>query len=512
MKSVCVSEKSEGVVCQMNRATAPFLEMKNITKQFPGVLALNNVNLQVYPGQVLALVGENGAGKSTLMKVISGVHKMDAGEITLEGKSVTITSPLHSRQLGISIIFQELSVLNNMNIAENIFVGREKKKNGFVDKKAQHEEAKALLARVGLDIDTRTKTGLLSTAQKQMVEVAKALSFNSKLIIMDEPTSSLTDNETAKLMTIIRNLRDEGVAIVFISHRMNEIFEISDEIAVMRDGEMVGRMITSEVDEQQVIAAMVGRDVNDIFHKEEAPIGDIMLEVKNLSTKNFLKDISFNVRAGEIVGFAGLVGAGRSEVMRAVFGIDPRTSGEIYVGGEKKEIGSTVDALRAGMGFVPEDRKEQGLILKQTIRANASLAALSSVANGWFIDKGKEKNLSDEYVSKLKVKTPSIEQLIMNLSGGNQQKVVIAKWMATNPKVLILDEPTRGIDVGAKKEIHTLMSELAKQGVAIIMISSELPEVLGMADRIYVMHDGRIKGEIDRENASQEAIMKLAIS
>jgi len=271
-------------------------------------------------------------------------------------------------------------------------------------------------------------------------------------------------------------------------------------------------MITSEVDEQQVIAAMVGRDVNDIFHKEEAPIGDIMLEVKNLSTKNFLKNVSFNVRAGEIVGFAGLVGAGRSEVMRAVFGIDPRTSGEIFVGGIRKDIKSTVDALAAGMGFVPEDRKEQGLILKQTIRANASLAALSSVANGWFIDKHKEKKLSDEYVSKLKVKTPSIEQLIMNLSGGNQQKVVIAKWMATNPKVLILDEPTRGIDVGAKKEIHTLMSELAKQGVAIIMISSELPEVLGMADRIYVMHDGRIKGEIDRENASQEAIMKLAIS
>jgi len=257
---------------------------------------------------------------------------------------------------------------------------------------------------------------------------------------------------------------------------------------------------------------MVGRDVNDIFHKEEAPIGDVVLEVKNLSTKDFLKDISFNVRAGEIVGFAGLVGAGRSEIMRALFAVDRRESGDIFVNGKQVEIKSTVDALNAGLGFVPEDRKEQGLILKQTIRANASLAALNSVANGWFIDKKREKKLSDEYVSKLKVKTPSIEQLIMNLSGGNQQKVVIAKWMATHPKVLILDEPTRGIDVGAKKEIHTLMSELAKQGVAIIMISSELPEVLGMADRIYVMHDGRIKGEIDRAEASQESIMKLAIS
>jgi len=496
----------------MSAATAPFLEMKGITKQFPGVLALNKVDLSVYPGKVLALVGENGAGKSTLMKVLSGVHKRDAGEILIDGKSVEIASPLASRQMGISIIYQELSVLNNMNVAENIFVGREKKKNGFVDKKAQHDAARALLDRVGLSIDTHTMTRRLSTAQKQMVEVAKALSFNSKLIIMDEPTSSLTDKETAMLMDIIRKLRDEGVAIVFISHRMNEIFEISDEIAVMRDGEMVQHMITGEVNEQQVIAAMVGRDVNDIFHKEEAPIGDVVLEVKNLSTKDFLKDISFNVRAGEIVGFAGLVGAGRSEVMRALFAVDRRESGEIFVNGKPVEINSTVDALNAGLGFVPEDRKEQGLILKQTIRANASLAALNSVANGWFIDKKKEKNLSDEYVSKLKVKTPSIEQLIMNLSGGNQQKVVIAKWMATHPKVLILDEPTRGIDVGAKKEIHTLMSELAKQGVAIIMISSELPEVLGMADRIYVMHDGRIKGEIDRAEASQESIMKLAIS
>lgn len=496
----------------MSAAKTPFLEMRGITKQFPGVLALNKVNLSVYPGKVLALVGENGAGKSTLMKVLSGVYKRDAGEIFIEGQQVEIASPLASRQMGISIIHQELSVLNNMDIAENIFVGREKKKNGFVDKKKQHEEAQLLLQRVGLTIDTHTITRQLSTAQKQMVEVAKALSFNSKLIIMDEPTSSLTDKETAMLMDIIRKLRSEGVAIVFISHRMNEIFEISDEIAVMRDGEMVQHMITAEVDEQQVIAAMVGRDVNDIFHKETAPIGDVVLEVKDLNTRGFLKNISFKVRAGEIVGFAGLVGAGRSEVMRALFAVDPRESGEIFIDGKKVEIKSTVDALKAGMGFVPEDRKEQGLILKQTIRMNTSLAALDSVANGWFIDRKHERTLSDEYVSKLKVKTPSIEQRIMNLSGGNQQKVVIAKWMATHPKVLILDEPTRGIDVGAKKEIHTLMSELAKQGVAIIMISSELPEVLGMADRIYVMHDGCIRGEVDRTQASQESIMKLAIS
>ena len=496
----------------MSGATAPFLEMRGITKQFPGVLALDKVSLSIYPGKVLALVGENGAGKSTLMKVLSGVHKMDAGEILLNGKPVTIGNPLASRQMGISIIYQELSVLNNMDIAENIFVGRERKKNGMVDKKAQHEEARRLLARVGLSIDTHTRVGKLSTAQKQMVEVAKALSFDAKLIIMDEPTSSLTEKETAMLLDIIHKLRDEGVAIVFISHRMNEIFEIADEIAVMRDGQMVKQLSAEGTQEKDVIAAMVGRDVQDLFVKAEAPIGDVALEVVGLSTKSLLKDISFKVHAGEIVGFAGLVGAGRSEVMRAVFGIDPRETGEIRVHGKPVRIESTVDALRAGLGFVPEDRKEQGLILKMCVRHNTSIAALSSVAKGWFIDRGAENALSDEYVAKLRVKTPSNEQKVMNLSGGNQQKVVIAKWMATHPAVLILDEPTRGIDVGAKKEIHALMSELARQGVAIIMISSELPEILGMSDRIYVMHDGRIRGELARENASQEAIMKLAIS
>ena len=496
----------------MAQLKPPLLQMKGITKQFPGVLALDKVSLDVYPGEVLALVGENGAGKSTLMKILSGVYKKDAGEILIDGKSVEIDGPLQSRQLGISIIYQELSVLNNMDIAENIFVGRERKKNGLVDKKRQHAEAKALLDRVGLSMDTHTRTGKLSTAQKQMVEVAKALSYNARMIIMDEPTSSLTDKETDMLLGIIRTLRDSGVAVVFISHRMNEIFEIADRIAVMRDGQMVQAVDASEATEQSIIAAMVGRDVHNLFAKEEAPIGDIALEVRNLSTKDFLKDISFNVRAGEIVGFAGLVGAGRSEVMRAVFGIDPRVSGDIFINGKPVEIHTTVDALKAGMGFVPEDRKEQGLILKMSVLHNTSIAALPSVANGWFLDKKRERALASEYVEKLRVKTPSNEQKVMNLSGGNQQKVVIAKWMATHPSVLILDEPTRGIDVGAKKEIHLLMSELVRQGVAIIMISSELPEILGMSDRIYVMHDGRIKGEIARSEATQESIMKMAIS
>ncbi len=496
----------------MARSQTPLLEMKGITKRFPGVLALDSVSLTVYPGEVLALVGENGAGKSTLMKILSGVYKKDAGEILLEGSAIDIEGPLHARQLGISIIYQELNVLNNMNIAENIFMGREKKKNGFVDKRLQHEEARRLLDRVGLGVDTRTKTGRLSTAQKQMVEVAKALSTHARMIIMDEPTSSLTDKETEMLFGIIRKLRDDGVAIVFISHRMNEIFEIADRIAVMRDGQMIQTVDAAQATEQSIIAAMVGRDVQNLFVKEPAPIGEVALEIKNLSTKGFLKDISFKVHAGEIVGFAGLVGAGRSEVMRAVFGIDPRESGEIFVRGKRVDIRSTVDALHAGIGFVPEDRKEQGLILKMSVQHNTSIAALPSVARGWFLDKKQERALTGEYIGKLRVKTPSQEQRVMNLSGGNQQKVVIAKWMATHPTVLILDEPTRGIDVGAKKEIHLLMSELVGQGVAIIMISSELPEILGMSDRIYVMHDGRIKGEIARSEATQESVMKMAIS
>lgn len=496
----------------MSEARTPFLQMKGITKRFPGVLALDEVDLDIYPGEVLALVGENGAGKSTLMKVLSGVYKADAGSVLIQGKPVEINGPLDSRALGISIIFQELSVLNNMDIAENIFVGREKARRGFVDKKAQHREAALLLERVGLNIDTNMKTHRLSTAQKQMVEVAKALSLNSRLIIMDEPTSSLTDAETIKLFEIIQKLKDEGVAVVFISHRMNEIFKVSDQIAVMRDGAMVDLMVTKEVDEQQVIGAMVGREVTDIFVKETAPIGEVALEVHNLSTKGFLKDISFHVRAGEIVGFAGLVGAGRSEVMRALLGIDPRESGEIFIHGKPVTVENPIDALKAGLGFVPEDRKEQGLILKMSVKANTSIAALDSVADGWFINRERETALTEEYIDKLQVKTPSHEQKVMNLSGGNQQKVVIAKWLATHPTVLILDEPTRGIDVGAKKEIHALMSEMAVSGVAIVMISSELPEILGMSDRIYVMHEGRLKGELDRAEASQELIMQMAVS
>lgn len=495
-----------------------FLEMKGIVKTFPGVLSLNNVDFTVRSGKTIALVGENGAGKSTLMKILSGVHKMDKGEIFISGKKADITNTLDSLALGISIIYQELNLLPNMNIAENIYIGREPKKYGLADKAAMHKGSKALLEEVGLNVDTRMLVGNLSTAQKQMVEVAKALSFNIKLIVMDEPTSSLTEKETGTLFEIIKKLKEKNVAVIFISHRMNEIFEISDEIAVMRDGEMVGHLQKEKCSEDEVINLMVGRTITDIFAKDKAEIGEEVLRVENICTEGLLKDISFTLKKGEILGFAGLIGSGRSEVMRAIFGIDKKESGSIYISGKKVEIKSTVDSIKNKIGFVPEDRKEQGLILSASVKRNISLAALNIISviklffMRMFINKKEEERLSNEYIKQLRIKTPSGEQAVVNLSGGNQQKVVIAKWMVTKPDILILDEPTRGIDIGAKKEIHSLMSALVKTGVAIIMISSELPEVLGMSDRIIVMHEGQIKGELSRKEASQEAILKMAIS
>jgi ABC-type sugar transport system ATPase subunit len=498
---------------EMDKRDNPLLEMKGVSKTFPGVKALDKVDLTVFSGEVIALVGENGAGKSTLMKILSGIHRMDEGEILFEGKPIDIRNPLGSQKAGISIIYQELNLLNNLNIAENIFIGREPcRKNGLVDKRKEHRDARALLDEVKLHVDTQTTVSKLSTAQKQMVEVAKALSLNARLIIMDEPTSSLTDTETQTLFDIVRKLRARGVAIVFISHRMVEIFQIADKVSVMRDGQMITTLEVGQTTEADIISAMVGREIGNLYVKEETRIGDIVLEVRELSTKNFLNDINFYVRSGEILGFAGLVGAGRSEVMRAIFGIDPKQSGSVFVKGKKADIRKTGDSLRYGIGFVPEDRKEQALILNMTVKRNMSLAALDRVSRGWFIDKLRENRLVERFISLLRVKTPSMEQKVVNLSGGNQQKVVIAKWMANEPSILILDEPTRGIDVGAKKEIHKLMCDLASQGVAIVLVSSELPEIIGMSDRIMVMHEGRIKGEFARRNVTQEEIMQMAVS
>ena len=486
--------------------------LENISKAFPGVKALNNVSISIEKGEVLALMGENGAGKSTLIKILAGAYKMDSGEIFCEEKKVQINDRNDSTKLGISIIFQELNLFSNLSVAENIFVNREFRKAGFIyDRERANREASLLLEKVGLNCSPDTKLVELTISQRQMVEIAKALSADAKLIIMDEPTSSLTDNEVDKLFEIISNLKESGVSVLFVSHKINEVKRIADRVHILRDGEYIATLPKEEITEEAIIKAMVGRTLENIFEKQYAEIGETALEVRNLCTKNFLKNISFNVRKGEIVGFAGLVGAGRSEVMRAVFGLDAITEGEILVNGKAVRIKSPSDAIKLGLGFVPEDRKNEGLFLRMSVMKNGSIVMLDKVSNHGFINSAREYEVTRDYVQKLNVKTPNMEKEVMDLSGGNQQKVVVAKWLANNPQILIVDEPTRGIDVGAKKEIHNLISNLAKSGVAIIMISSEMPEVLGMCDRIYVMHEGRIKSELSRGEATQEKIMEVIL-
>ncbi|NLC52701.1 MAG: sugar ABC transporter ATP-binding protein [Firmicutes bacterium] len=488
------------------------LEVRNICKRFPGVLALNNVSLDVKRGEILGLVGENGAGKSTLIKILAGVYSKDTGEIMFDGQKVEILSPHHSHQLGISVIFQELNLFPNISVAENIFAGREKSRGGFMNYSQTNAEALALMKRVGLNCRPETLVCNLPVAQRQMVEVAKALSLKAKLIIMDEPTSSLTERETQLLFQIIRNLKAAGVSVIFISHRLNEIIEIVDRVHVLRDGENAGVIERPDLTEEKMIQLMVGRELKKIFPKAPAAIGEEILRVKNLTVPSVLKDISFELRSGEILGVAGLVGAGRTELMRVIFGLDPFSNGEIYINRRPVRINSPEDAIREGIAFVTEDRRLQGLILGMSIRENASLVALRALQRAGFIKFRAENSLVREYVQKLQIKTPSLERKVSTLSGGNQQKVVLAKWLAVKPQILILDEPTRGIDVGAKAEIHRIISDLAGQGVGIIMISSELPEVLGMSDRILVMHEGRITGVLEREEATQEKIMSLAVS
>ena len=497
----------------MEAATERYLlKMEHISKSFPGVKALQDVSLSLRYGEVHALIGENGAGKSTLMKVLSGLYHADEGEIIWEGKPLHLHSTKDSEQAGISIIYQELNLIPNLSIRENIFLGREKLKGGFLmDFKKTGNEAEKYIKMVGLDVDVTTPVGQLSIAQRQMVEVAKALSQNAKLIVMDEPTSSLTDRETEILMDVIRRLRDQGVTIVFISHRLNELFEISDRISVLRDGMSVGTVDTDQCTEDMLVTMMVGRDLSNIYPKVDTTPGDVVLDVKDLNAGDMVKNVSFSLRSGEILGFAGLVGAGRSETMRAIFGIDHAESGTITVQGKKLENHSPAEAIKAGIGFVPEDRKQLGLILNMTVRENTTLACLREEMAGGIMSTQKEKDITRQQIEQLSIKTPGDEQIVENLSGGNQQKVVIGKWLVTHPKILILDEPTRGIDVGAKKEIHQLMSDLAAKGVGIIMISSEMPEVLGMSDRIIVMHGGRICGEFGADDVSQQKIMSTIL-
>jgi ribose transport system ATP-binding protein len=488
------------------------LEMRNITKRFPGVLALNDVQFNLRPGEVHCLVGENGAGKSTLMKILAGAQPMDSGEIMLSEAPVTIYSPHHAQQLGISMIYQEFNLSPYLSVAENIFLGREPRlgRTPFINWKKMYADAREVLGRIRVDLDVRKPVNECSVAQQQMIEIGKAISFNSKIIVMDEPSATLTDHELRALFDLIRTLRRQGLGLVYISHRLEEIFEIGDRVTVMRDGECVGTNAVCDVTRDSIIRQMVGRELKDEFPKELFERGAERLRVEGLTRHGAFTDVSFALHCGEIVGLTGLVGAGRTEVARAIFGADRIDGGQIYLDGKPVTVRSPQDAIKQGIGLLTEDRKSQGLVLGMTVRENTTLANLRSLVKLLFVNRRQERAVTERYVKELQIKTPSVEQIVQNLSGGNQQKVVLAKWLFTQSKFLIFDEPTRGIDVGAKVEIYKLMNELVRKGVSILMISSELPEVLGMCDRVLVMYEGRLAGELSRNTTTQERIMQLA--
>ncbi|MFD0693713.1 sugar ABC transporter ATP-binding protein [Paenibacillus sp. GCM10027628] len=490
------------------------LELDHISKQFPGVKALDNIQLKIRKGSVHALMGENGAGKSTLMKIIFGIYTPDSGTITFKGKEIKLSGSKDALSKGISMIHQELTPIPQMSVAENVFLGRELTgPTGLIDKKKMIEETRKLLNQLNIDIDPKTKMINLSIANIQMVEIAAAISHNADLIIMDEPTSAITDKEVDQLFEIINSLKQNGVSVIYISHKMDEIFRICDEITVFRDGQYVGTNLASETNQETLIRMMVGREIKQVFHKEEAEIGEVALSVTNLSRSGKFQNISFEVRKGEILGIAGLMGAGRTEVIESIFGIFPPDSGEIHVNGRKVAIKSPRDAIKHKIGLLTEDRKITGAFLPLTIRENMIVSSIDEFINKMgLLKENLIKEMCNLFVERLSIKTPSLDQKIENLSGGNQQKVLLARWLLSNPDILILDEPTRGVDVGAKSEIHKLMSRLAQTGKAIIMISSELPEVLGMSDRVMVMHEGKKKGELTRAEANQEKIMELAYS
>lgn len=488
------------------------LEMSGINKSFPGVVAVKEGRLDLRAGEVHCLVGENGAGKSTLMKILAGAEEMDSGSIRLLGEEVHIQSPHHAQQLGVSTIYQEFNLSPFLDVAENIFLGREPRIPGtpFIHWGRLYREAGALLEKVRVKLDLHRPVHELSVAQQQMVEIAKALSFDAKIIIMDEPSATLTDHELDALFALIKELTAKGIAIIYISHRLDEIFSIGDRITVMRDGEHVATREVAGLTRDEIIHMMVGRALKDEFPKETFEPGEERLRVEGLTRKNAFQDVSFSLRRGEIVGLTGLVGSGRTEVARAIFGADRLDGGSIFIDGKRVRMKSPNDAIKLGVGLLTEDRKNQGLVLGMSVRENATLANLGALMFGPFIRQGEERRVTDAYKSDLAIKTPTIEQTVGNLSGGNQQKVVLAKWLFTKSRVLIFDEPTRGIDVGAKVEIYKIMNELVRQGVGVLMISSELPEVIGMCDRVLVMHEGRLSGELARRELTQESIMRLA--
>lgn len=489
------------------------LELQGIKKSFPGVLALDGVDFNLRPGEVHALVGENGAGKSTLIKVVSGVHQPDAGEIRLQGLPVTFPNPLVAQQHGVAAIYQEPTLFPDLSIAENIFIGHQPVRSvtRHVDWKRMYEQAGELLNSLGVNLDPRARVRGLSVAQQQMVEIAKALSLSARILIMDEPTSALTLRDVEDLFRITRQLREAGTGIIFISHRLEEAFELADRITVLRDGHYVGTRTVKDVTTDEVIQMMVGRTLDTLFPKEEVTPGEVMLRVDGLTKEGMFQDVCFESRRGEILGLAGLVGARRTNVAHAIFGISPADSGTIWVDGRQVNIGSPRDALALGVVYVPEDRQHQGLVLPMDITQNVTLPILKEFARqGGWLDNDAEQQTTQRFVERLDVRATGLWQKVQELSGGNQQKVVLAKWLAARPRILILDEPTRGIDVGTKAAVHKLMSKLAGQGMTILMISSELPEILGMSDRIVVMYEGRVTAHFTRDEATQEKIMAAA--
>lgn len=493
--------------------SAPLLEMRGISKRFPGVIALDNVSFRIGQGEVVALCGENGAGKSTLMKILGGVYQPDGGEIWLDGAPVKIPGVNDSMRLGIAFIHQELNVLDNLDVAANVFLGREPRNAlGLIDSPKIHADTAPFLRRLGLDISSRTPLDQLSLAQQQMVEIAKALSLNARLIIMDEPTSSLTLQETDRLLALVRELSAQGVSVIYISHRLGEVEHCADRVVVLRDGKNAGELVPSEIRHDRIVSLMIGREIKSFYTASSAPKTPGYLKVRNARSSRYpAQRVEFDAARGEIFTFAGLVGAGRSEIVKAMVGLDPRGGADVTIGAERLAIRAPADAIGQGIFLVPEDRRAEGLVTGMNVRENTTLPSLKKFATLGLIRRERERRVADEQIAALKIKAPGAETAVLNLSGGNQQKVVLGKWLSMSPRVMILDEPTRGIDVGAKAEIYRLMRELADRGGVILMISSDMEEVLNVSDRVAVMHEGRIAGVLERADCTEENVMQLAV-
>ena len=489
---------------------SPLLEVKKLCKSFPGVRALHQVDLTLRPGEVLAVLGENGAGKSTLMKILAGVQPADSGKILLEGKEVSFENTRAAIGAGVVLIHQELNLCSNLNVGENIFLGREPNKNGFVSRREIYRRSEEYLKRVGLEVSPKTIVGSLTIGRQQMVEIAKALSVDAKVLIMDEPTSSLSGKESELLFELIEMLRDQGVSIIYISHRLAEVKRLADRVTILRDGEYVGDLSGDEITHDNMVRSMVGRDISQRFQRQTHEIGQPILEVDSLVTPAWPHPLSFSVRAGEIVGISGLVGAGRTELLQVLFGVDRAVSGRIKIDGKTVKLKSPQDAIEYGLALVPEDRKQHGLIIDFSVSNNIGLPGMRSNSSTGMANFAAQRNDTTKMIDAMNIKTPSANQVAKFLSGGNQQKVVIGKWLAMGAKLILLDEPTRGIDVGAKQEIYQLMEKLASESMAVLFVSSEMEEILGMADRTIVMHEGKITGELGRDEMSEEAIMQLA--